>query len=219
MINNFKDGVLNELYDVRSEDFERYFHDELAKDVDRIGVSEKREQLKKLVNELFKGDENTFEKLNGLLKDFETSMFSEMAFWCRKYYKLGFCDSNMLKEETRNFINISNKVERKSFYNDYSDDFFEYIEDYKTNYLMKKKEYREIIKKVRTLKENNPKVEELVEDGKIEILSLEELKIVQELLKLENQIDIIEQKEIFRLGMKEMLTNLEDMNIIQLALK
>lgn len=97
--------------------------------------------------------------------------------------------------------------------------FFEYIEDYKTNYLMKKKEYKEIIKKVRTLKENNPKVEELVEDGKIEILSLEELKIVQELLKLGNQIDIIEQKEIFRLGMKEMLTNLEDMNIIQLALK
>ena len=84
---------------------------------------------------------------------------------------------------------------------------------------MKKKEYREIIKKVRTLKESNPKVEELVEDGKIEILSLEELKIVQELLKLGNQIDIIEQKEIFRLGMKEMLTNLEDMNIIQLAFK
>lgn len=75
--------------------------------------------------------------------------------------------------------------------------------------------------KIQTLKQikNNPKVEELVEDGKIEILTLEELKIVQELLKLGNQIDIIEQKEIFRLGMKEMLTNLEDMNIIQLALK
>ena len=31
MINNFKDGVLNELYDVRSEDFERCFHKELEK--------------------------------------------------------------------------------------------------------------------------------------------------------------------------------------------
>ena len=179
MINNFKDGVLNEL---------------------------------------FKGDENTNEKFNGLLRIFETSMFLKMEFWCKKYYKLVFCDSNMLKEETKNFINRNNEVKRKSFYNDYSDDFFEYIEDYKTSYLMKKKEYKEIIKKVRTLKENNPN-EELVEDGKIEILSLEELKIVQELLKLGNQIDIIEQKEIFRLGMKEMLTNLEDMNIIQLTFK
>ena len=219
MINNFKYGVLNGLYDVRSEDFERCFHEELEKDTEKIGVSEKSNKLKEFVNELFKGDENTAEKFNGLLRNFETSMFSEMEFWCKKYYKLGFCDSNMLKEETKNFINRSNEVKRKSFYNDYSDDFFEYIEDYKTSYLMKKKEYREIIKKVRTLKENNPKVEELVEDGKIEILSLEELKIVQELLKLGNQIDIIEQKEIFRLGMKEMLSNLEDMNIIQLALK
>ena len=69
------------------------------------------------------------------------------------------------------------------------------------------------------MKEDNPKVENLVEDGKIEILNYKELKVIQKLLSLGSQLDFIEQKEIFRLGMREMLTNLPDMNLIALNLK
>ncbi len=69
------------------------------------------------------------------------------------------------------------------------------------------------------MKEDNPKVENLVEDGKIEILNYKELKVIQKLLSLGSQLDFIEQKEIFRLGMREMLTNLPDMNLIPLNLK
>ena len=69
------------------------------------------------------------------------------------------------------------------------------------------------------MKEDNPKVENLVEDGKIEILNYKELKVIQKLLSLGSQLDFIEQKEIFRLGIREMLTNLPDMNLIPLNLK
>ena len=69
------------------------------------------------------------------------------------------------------------------------------------------------------MKEDNPKVENLVEDGKIEILNYKELKVIKKLLSLGSQLDFIEQKEIFRLGMREMLTNLPDMNLIPLNLK
>ncbi len=69
------------------------------------------------------------------------------------------------------------------------------------------------------MKEDNPKVENLVEDGKIEILNYKELKVIQKLLSLGSQLYFIEQKEIFRLGMREMLTNLPDMNLIPLNLK
>ena len=86
-------------------------------------------------------------------------------------------------------------------------------------YLMKKPEYKELISQVRKLKEDNPKVENLVEDGKIEILNYEELKVIQKLLNLGSQLDSIEQKEIFRLGMREMLTNLADINVIPLTLE
>ena len=62
MINNFKDGVLNGLYDVRSEDFERCFHEELEKDTEKIGVSEKSNKLKEYVKELIKRDKKKYEK-------------------------------------------------------------------------------------------------------------------------------------------------------------
>lgn len=124
----------------------------------------------------------------------------------------------MLKKETKKF-NENNKMKGKSFYNECSDEFFEYVEEYRVTYLMKKPVYKELINQVRKLKKDNPKVENLVEDGKIEILNYEELKVIQKLLNLGSQLDSIEQKEIFRLGMRKMLTNLDDMNVIPLTSK
>ena len=53
----------------------------------------------------------------------------------------------------------------------------------------------------------------------IEFLNYKELKVIRKLLSLGSRLDSIEQKEIFRLGMREMLVNLADMNLIQLNLK
>lgn len=213
MKNNFNDGVFNELYDIRSENYELCFSKELRNETEKFEASEKREKLKKFIDDLKIEDNSKTKQLNDLLKDFENALFLEMDFWCRNYYKLGFCDANMLKKETKNF-GKKNKMEGKSFYNECSDDFFDYIEKYRVTYLMKQSEYKELINQVRKLKRDNPKVENLVEDGKIEILNCEELKVIQELLSLGSQIDSIEQKEIFRLGMREMLTNFADMNML-----
>lgn len=213
MKNNFNDGVFNELYDIRSENYELCFSEELRNETEKFEVSEKREKLKKFIDDLKIEDNSKAKQINDLLKDFENALFLEMDFWCRNYYKLGFCDANMLKKETKNF-GKKNKMEGKSFYNECSDDFFDYIEKYRVTYLMKQSEYKKLINQVRKLKRDNPKVENLVEDGKIEILNCEELKVIQELLSLGSQIDSIEQKEIFRLGMREMLTNFVDMNML-----
>ena len=53
----------------------------------------------------------------------------------------------------------------------------------------------------------------------IEFLNYKELKVIRKLLSLGSRLDSIEQKEIFRLGMREMLVNLADMNLIPLNLK
>ena len=218
MINNFKDGVFNELYDIRSEDYELCFSEKFTKETEKFEVSEKREKLKIFINELKLEDDTKIKQINDLIKDLENALFLEMDYWCRKYYKLGFCDANMLKKETKTFSE-KNRMKGKSFYNECSDEFLEYVEEYRVTYLMKKPEYKELINQVRKLKEDNPKVENLVEDGKIEILNYKELKVIQKLLSLGSQLDFIEQKEIFRLGMREMLTNLADMNLISLNLK
>ena len=218
MTNNFKDGVFNELYDIRSEDYELCFSEKFTKETEKFEVSEKREKLKIFINELKLEDDTKIKQINDLIKDLENALFLEMDYWCRKYYKLGFCDANMLKKETKTFSE-KNRMKGKSFYNECSDEFLEYVEEYRVTYLMKKPEYKELINQVRKLKEDNPKVENLVEDGKIEILNYKELKVIQKLLSLGSQLDFIEQKEIFRLGMREMLTNLADMNLISLNLK
>ena len=218
MINNFKDGVFNELYDIRSENYELCFSEKLTKETEKFKVSEKREKLKIFINELKLEDDTKIKQINDLIKDLENALFLEMDYWCRKYYKLGFCDADMLKKETKTFSE-KNRMKGKSFYNECSDEFLEYVEEYRVTYLMKKTEYKELINQVRKLKEDNPKVENLVEDGKIEILNYKELKVIQKLLSLGSQLDSIEQKEIFRLGMREMLVNLADMNLISLNLK
>ena len=218
MINNFKDGVFNELYDIRSEDYELCFSEKFTKETEKFEVSEKREKLKIFINELKLEDDTKIKQINDLIKDLENALFLEMDYWCRKYYKLGFCDADMLKKETKTFSE-KNRMKGKSFYNECSDEFLEYVEEYRVTYLMKKPEYKELINQVRKLKEDNPKVENLVEDGKIEILNYKELKVIQKLLSLSSRLDSIEQKEIFRLGMREMLTNLTDINAIYLAIK
>lgn len=217
MINNFKDGVFNELYDIRSEDYELCFSEKLTKETEKFEVSEKREKLKIFINELNLEDDTKIKQINDLIKDLENALFLEMDYWCRKYYKLGFCDADMLKKETKTFSE-KNRMKGKSFYNECLDEFLEYVEEYRVTYLMKKPEYKELINQIRKLKTDNPKVENLVEDGKIEILNYKELEVIQKLLNLGSQLDSIEQKEIFRLGMREMLTNLADMNLIPLTL-
>ena len=218
MINNFKDGVFNELYDIRSEDYELCFSEKFTKETEKFEVSEKREKLKIFINELKLEDDTKIKQINDLIKDLENALFLEMDYWCRKYYKLGFCDAEMLKKETKTFSE-KNRMKGKSFYNECSDEFLEYVEEYRVTYLMKKPEYKELINQIRKLKTDNPKVENLVEDGKIEILNYKELEVIQKLLNLGSQLDSIEQKEIFRLGMREMLVNLADMNLIPLNLK
>ena len=141
MINNFKDGVFNELYDIRSEDYELCFSEKFTKETEKFEVSEKREKLKIFINELKLEDDTKIKQINDLIKDLENALFLEMDYWCRKYYKLGFCDADMLKKERKTFSE-KNRMKGKSFYNECSDEFLEYVEEYRVTYLMKKPEYK-----------------------------------------------------------------------------
>ena len=71
MINNFKDGVFNELYDIRSENYELCFSEKLTKETEKFKVSEKREKLKIFINELKLEDDTKIKQINDLIKDLE----------------------------------------------------------------------------------------------------------------------------------------------------
>ena len=220
MNNNFNEGVLNALYEVRCEDFERCFFDDLSEEVDKIGVSNKVDQLSDFVKELLKEDCEKIKEFDILMRDVENAILSEMCFKFKQYYKLGFIDANNLRNELKVFnSSIAKNIDYSSFYDEYFESFSGYFEEYKYDYLRQQPEYKEIANQIKYLKEEYPRVTNLVEDGDIEVLNLEELQKLQELLQLRAKEDFIEQKEVFRLGMKEMFCNLKEMNIIHLTEK
>lgn len=105
MINNFKDGVFNELYDIRSEDYELCFSEKFTKGTEKFEVSEKREKLKIFINELKLEDDTKIKQINDLIKDLENALFLEMGYCVGKYYKLDFVDCmDMLKKGKKNFL-------------------------------------------------------------------------------------------------------------------
>lgn len=66
MYNKFSEGVLNGLYEVRSEDFERFFHKELTERLNKIGVTEKVDELKEF-RETVRRDSKTLKNLKKFL--------------------------------------------------------------------------------------------------------------------------------------------------------
>ena len=84
MYNKFSDGVLNGLYEVRSEDFERFFHKELTERLNKIGVTEKVEELKEFMKKQFGEDSETIEEFEKISSKIEDAVLAEMSFWFKK---------------------------------------------------------------------------------------------------------------------------------------
>ena len=116
MYNKFSEGVLNGLYEVRSEDFERFFHKELTERLNKIGVTEKVDELKEFMKKQFGEDSKTIEEFEKISSKIEDAVLAEMSFWFKKYYKLGFCDAKTLKNETKEFSEENTISKDKSFF-------------------------------------------------------------------------------------------------------
>lgn len=109
---------------------------------------------------------------------------------------------------------MDEKIE-KCFLDEYSDDFNEYIDNNRLSRWCKIPEYKELSDEILKIKERYPRVTTFLENGDIELLSKEELQAVRDVLNIEHQIEGIEEKEIFKLGMKENYIFLESMDMIK----
>lgn len=110
---------------------------------------------------------------------------------------------------------MDEKIE-KSFLDEYSDDFNEYIDNNRLSRWCKIPEYKELYDKISSIKLKYPKVIKFLEDRNFDTLSNEELQAVRDILILEHQIDSIEEKEIFKLGMKENYIYLQNMDMLKI---
>lgn len=104
----------------------------------------------------------------------------------------------------------------EGFFDQYTDDFLDYFERHKILNVMHQKEYKKINQQICKLKEKYPNTITFLEDKENVELSYEEEKIVNEILKLQDELNIIELKESFKLGFKEAYIYFESMNMLNI---
>lgn len=103
----------------------------------------------------------------------------------------------------------------EGFLDTYSDDFFEYFDKHKILNLSNKKEYREINQEICNLKERYPNVIKFLEEKENVELSKEEQIAILEIFELLGELDVIELKESFKLGLKEAFIYFKSMNMLK----
>lgn len=96
----FYKPILDKLYEVRSTEFSNEFGKIHQKQLRKNKTSEKEELLTNAIDENISNEQIKY-KIYVLLNEFQTAMFSEIDFWCEKYYKLGFYDAIKLKKEIK----------------------------------------------------------------------------------------------------------------------
>lgn len=194
----YESEVLDEIFEARRDNFAQIFKEKEPSEIKRANLLYDR-TLDKIENKLNNKKEK--EEFMDLIEQLDNSWLDKMSYWLREYYKLGFCDAyNLRIEIKRENSNLDIKEDILSL--DY-DSFFELFEIYKTNRLYKSTEYKNIDNKLRQIKLKYPKVREFIEDGKIGKFTPNEQEAILEVRKLEGDIEMLEKKEAFRLGMSE----------------
>lgn len=95
---------------------------------------------------------------------------------------------------------------RKCFYDEYLDDFYEYIEIQKIEELKNDPKYVELHNKIVSIKQNNAKIRNFIENNKVDTMSADEMAKLLDLIKANDNINILCEGVIFKLGFKEACT-------------
>ena len=193
-------NILEELYQKESEKFEDYVvnkNKEKRKFNEDLLISE---ELREIVKSGFSESK---------IKDFETkseqyleTKFKEYEYWTKEYFKLGIINGIRLKNNLFGEISSSNNV----FLDFDCNGFTEYLETERIKSVLKKKEYKKLQKRLTEIEEKYPRVREFIEDKDIiKNPTKEEQQAIFEIIEIAEEMTILDEKESFKLGMKEML--------------
>ena len=104
----------------------------------------------------------------------------------------------------------------EGFFDQYTDDFADYFENQRVMRIMLGSEYKKINKAICEIKNKYPNVVTLLEDGENVKLNDEEEKSIIEILNLQEEINMIELKESFKLGFKEAYIYFKSMDMLKI---
>ena len=209
-----KRNILDELYEEKSESFEN----SILKEMQKENKCEKSLLLEEELTNKIKTkveDEELQKELLSKLNEFELELSNEADLWNKMYYKLGIYDCTELKNIIQNDIEkSSNQNKNVTFFDEYTDNFLDYMEINRKEILNNNTEYREIESQIEKIKVDNPNVRTFLEDGEAVELTDVELNAVLDILKLQGCIDNIELKSSFKLGAKEIIQFFRQVNLL-----
>lgn len=191
----FNKSIFEELFDNQKNDFESY----VTKKAQSKEYYEDARILEEIKGIIGKSNLNIDikQKISEKFEEYERAELKEYEFWVRKYFKLGIINGIRLKDE----LNKSDDT----FFSNNSDGFTEYIEDIRYNKIFKNEEYQKIKDEIGKYKEKYPRLITFFEDNTyIENITEEEQNAIFEVMSLIEKMFMLEEKEMFKMGMKEM---------------
>lgn len=202
MLNYFDKTILEQMYEARAENFEMevYKNQNEIKEIESKSL-EILDELTKIIDENIKSKDTKNVILNKF-KEYELQDAKQIPFWSKNYYKLGATDIYKLNTE----LNHSKKIKTNNTFFDYADDDLnEYIEDYRFKYMKENPDYLKLKAERKKISEKYPNVLKLYEDFEPVMLTKEETKGLIKLIEIEMDIEVLENKMCFELGIREVL--------------
>lgn len=206
MKNFFKRNILDEMYELKGDEFADKILKEMSKQKKELGSLAIEEKLTEKIKEIVTDEEKQKEILD-LLNKYELSTGDDDDFWNKMYYKLGAYDCARMSEVVKTEVKEEKKeIETKTvFFDEYSDDFYDYLNTNRVRMLKENAEYKELEVKREKVKADNPNIRAIFEDKEAVQLTEDEVKAVLDMLEIEGDINTIETIENFKLGAREML--------------
>lgn len=215
MKNFFKRNILDEMYELKGDEFADKILKEMSKQKKELGSLAIEEKLTEKIKEIVTDEEKQKEILD-LLNKYELSTGDDDDFWNKMYYKLGAYDCIRMSEVVKTEVKEEKKeIETKTvFFDEYSDDFYDYLNTNRVRMLKENAEYKELEVKREKVKADNPNIRAIFEDKEAVQLTEDEVKAVLDMLEIEGDINTIETIENFKLGAREMLLFLKQMRLL-----
>lgn len=223
-------NILDELYELKGDEFADNILKEMSKqkkELESLAIEEKlTEKIKEVVT-----DEKKQNEILNLLNKFELATGDDDDFWNKMYYKLGAYDCIRMNEIVKSSIEketeaLMEKIEQNNkaqkgaevnktmFFDECSDELYDYLNTNRVRLLKENTEYRELETKREKIKAENPNVRAFLEDKEAIQLTANESKLVLEVLEIEGDIDTIETIGTFKLGAREMLLFFKQMRLL-----
>jgi len=201
-------SILDELYESKSDEFAQNIQEEMKEEAKSFLAEE---QLTNKIVEVIK-DEELQKDLLKKLNEYEMEVAKEHDFWNKMFYKLGVYNCTEMKGILLNKIN--SKGDTKTFFDEYTDDFLDYLEVNRMKIVRENAEYKELENKISKIKADNPNVRTFLEEREAVPLTDVEQNAVLDILEIQGKMDNIEMKTVFKLGSREMMMFIKQMKLL-----